>query len=80
MALAFFIVRSLKVAVSSESPQKTSYYGTTQTLTGHKNFCFLLFVAGVELLLHCWLSYHLLGSTQNTPKSKTVKLQIKCTY
>lgn len=64
MALAFFIVRSLKVAVLSESPQETSYYGSTQTSTGHKRrLYFLLFVAGVQPLLSCWLSYHLLRST-----------------
>lgn len=63
VALAFFIVRSLKIAVLTESSQETSYYGSPQTTTGHKRrLYFLLFVAGVQPLLSWWLSYHLLSS------------------
>lgn len=47
LALAFFLVRSLKVQVLSEtSVQETSYYGAQQSSTGHKRrLYFLLFVA-----------------------------------
>lgn len=64
LALAFFILRSLKIAVLTGSSQETSYYGSQQTTTGHKRrLYFLLFVAGVQPLLSWWLSFHLLGST-----------------
>lgn len=62
LALAFFLVRSLKVQVLSEtSVQETSYYGAQQPSTGHKRrLYFLLFVATVQPFLTWWLSYHLL--------------------
>lgn len=68
LALAFFIVRSLKLAVLTESSQETSYYGSGSVTTGHKRrLYFLLFVAGVQPLLSWWLSYHLLGSQLAAP-------------
>lgn len=73
LALAFFIVRSLKVAVLTESSQETSYYGSPQQATGHKRrLYFLLFVAGVQPLLSWWLSYHLVGPglSEKTMQSK----------
>lgn len=61
-ALAFFLIRSLKVQVLSESAQETSYYGSQPTTPGHKRrLYFLLFMAGVQPLLSWWLSFHLLA-------------------
>ncbi|XP_056638568.1 protein YIF1B-B [Diorhabda sublineata] len=61
-ALAFFLVRSLKVQVLSESVQETSYYGSRATTTGHKRRrYFLLFLAAVQPVLSWWLSFHLLA-------------------
>lgn len=69
LALAFFLVRSLKVQVLNEAPQ-TNYYGTSPSTSGHKRRqYFLLFVAGVQPLLSWWLSYHLLISETLTKAS-----------
>lgn len=73
LALAFFIIRSLKVAVLSEQSHETGYYGSSQNATGHKRrLYFLLFVAGVQPLLSWWLSYHLLGSELKSQLKTTV--------
>lgn len=70
LALAFFLVRSLKVQVLTEtSVQETSYYGAQQPSAGHKRrLYFLLFVAAVQPFLSWWLSYHLLPLELVLPK------------
>ncbi|KAJ8925703.1 hypothetical protein NQ315_009550 [Exocentrus adspersus] len=74
LALAFFLVRSLKVQVLSETNvQETSYYGAQQTSAGHKRrLYFLLFVAAVQPFLSWWLSYHLLPLESASSASKAV--------
>ncbi|KAF7265373.1 yip1d-interacting factor 1 [Rhynchophorus ferrugineus] len=64
LALAFFLVRSLKVQVLAEHGAKdNSYYDSGHT-TGHKRrLYFLLFVAAMQPLLSWWLSFHLLPTT-----------------
>ncbi|KAJ8947296.1 hypothetical protein NQ318_014194 [Aromia moschata] len=64
LALAFFLVRSLKVQVLTENSVKdASYYRAQQPTTGHKRrLYFLLFVAAVQPFLSWWLSYHLVLS------------------
>lgn len=64
LALAFFLVRSLKVQVLAENGTKDhSYYGSTNTAGHKRRLYFLLFVAGAQPLLSWWLSFHLVPST-----------------
>lgn len=65
LALAFFLVRSLKVQVLSENgAQDQSYYSAGGVATaGHKRrLYFLLFVAAMQPILSWWLSFHLIPS------------------
>ncbi|KAJ8966445.1 hypothetical protein NQ317_012686, partial [Molorchus minor] len=73
LALAFFLVRSLKVQVLAESNvQDHSYYGAQQPMAGHKRrLYFLLFLACVQPFLSWWLSYHLVVSELVSSTSKT---------
>ncbi|XP_050300216.1 protein YIF1B [Anthonomus grandis grandis] len=59
LALAFFLVRSMKVQVLAEQGTKEHvYYGGGGQ--GHKRrLYFLLFVVGVQSVLSWWLSFHL---------------------
>ncbi|KAG5889049.1 hypothetical protein JTB14_000959 [Gonioctena quinquepunctata] len=68
LALAFFLVRSLKVQVLTEAVQETSYYGGPQT-THKRRLYFLLFLAAVQPVLSWWLSYHLLPSEISEKKA-----------
>nr|XP_022907246.1 protein YIF1B [Onthophagus taurus] len=74
LALAFFLVRSLKGQILPEQqPQAaTSYYGEVQVQqTGNKRrLYFLLFVALTQPVLSWWLSFHLIGYTLPTPTSR----------
>ncbi|CAH1117309.1 unnamed protein product [Phaedon cochleariae] len=66
-ALAFFLIRSLKVQVLAEPAQESSYYGGQQNTLGHKRrVYFLLFLAGVQPVLSWWLSYHLMPLAEKT--------------
>lgn len=68
LALAFFLVRTLKVKVLPETSGQANYYGGEQPSSGNKRrMYFLLFVAAVQPLLSWWLSFHLLVSS--IPKS-----------
>lgn len=63
LALAFFLVRTLKAQVLAEqsNPNQTEYYAAQQS--GHKRrLYFLLFIAVVQPVLSWWLSFHLLSS------------------
>lgn len=64
LALAFFLVRSLKAQVLVETnTQATGYYGDAVPTSGSKRrLYFLLFVAAVQPVLAWWLSYYLIGS------------------
>lgn len=60
LALAFYLVRALKIQTMQE-PNQTSYYGDVPA-SGHKRrLYFLLFVAVMQPLLSWWLSFHLVG-------------------
>lgn len=63
LALAFFLVRSLKAQVLPEtSQQSASYYENSAPVVGNKRrLYFLLFVALVQPILSWWLSFHLIG-------------------
>ncbi|KAL1513055.1 hypothetical protein ABEB36_002534 [Hypothenemus hampei] len=63
LALAFFLVRSLKVQVLSEHGQQKDH-----SYTGHKRRrYFLLFVAGAQSFLSWWLSFHLIPTDSSIP-------------
>ncbi|XP_066138804.1 protein YIF1B [Euwallacea fornicatus] len=71
LALAFFLVRSLKVQVLSEQTSKEqNYYGSQNTIGHKRRLYFLLFVAGAQTVLSWWLSFHLVPSTAVTIQSK----------
>lgn len=60
LALAFFLVRTLKAQVLPESSTATGYYNGPPT--GNKRrLYFLLSFAGIQLVLGWWLSFHLIG-------------------
>lgn len=61
LALAFFLVRSLKAQVLQE--RQTQYYGEAPTGGNKRRLYFLLFVAFIQPALSWWLSFHLLKST-----------------
>lgn len=70
LALAFFLVRSLKIQVLSEHASKEQSYYDSENMTGHKRrLYFLLFVAGAQIVLSWWLSFHLVpsGATLTQP-------------
>lgn len=68
LALAFFLVRSLKVQVLAEKgTNDQSYYGSTNTAGHKRRLYFLLFVAGAQPLLSWWLSFHLIPSATVAP-------------
>lgn len=61
LALAFFLVRNLKLQVLGESPQ-AGYYG--EVSTGRKRrLHFLLFIALTQPFLSWWLSFDLIGNS-----------------
>lgn len=63
LALAFFLVRTLKAQVLPEtSQQSTGYYDSATPIVGNKRrLYFLLFVALTQPVLSWWLSFHLIG-------------------
>lgn len=63
LALAFFLVRSLRVKVLPETSTQTNYYGEQPSSGNKRRLYFLLFVAAAQPLLSWWLSFHLLAST-----------------
>lgn len=68
LALAFFLVRSLKVQVLAENGTKEqSYYGSANTAGHKRRLYFLLFVAGAQSVLSWWLSFHLVPSVSVAP-------------
>ncbi|KAJ3649239.1 hypothetical protein Zmor_020992 [Zophobas morio] len=70
LALAFFLVRTLKAQVLVEVNTQPSYYGDAVPSSGNKRrLYFLLFVAAVQPVLSWWLSFHLIG---NASPEKTV--------
>ncbi|KAL3287850.1 hypothetical protein HHI36_002308 [Cryptolaemus montrouzieri] len=62
-ALAFFLIRSLKVQVlTATGPQQNNFYVDASPKSDHKRrVYFLLFVAFTQPILSWWLSYHLIG-------------------
>lgn len=64
LALAFFLVRTLKAQVLVESnTQPGGYYGGPVPTSGNKRrLYFLLFVAAVQPVLAWWLSFHLISN------------------
>lgn len=74
LALAFFLVRSLKVQVLSESNTNQSGYYDQQPVSGNKRrLYFLLFVAAVQPVLSWWLSFHLLRGSPIPIPTDTVQ-------
>ncbi|CAH0551282.1 unnamed protein product [Brassicogethes aeneus] len=71
LALAFFLIRSLKAQVLSEpnTQQQNSYYGEQPVAGNKRRLYFLLFVAATQPMLSWWLSFHLLSGP--TPKVAT---------
>ncbi|ENN80184.1 protein YIF1B-B isoform X1 [Dendroctonus ponderosae] len=68
LALAFFLVRSLKVQVLAEQGTKDqSYYGAPNTAGHKRRLYFLLFVAGSQIVLSWWLSFHLVPASSVVP-------------
>lgn len=64
LALAFFLVRSLRAQVLPEISQQEAYYGDNVPSSGNKRrLYFLLFVAAAQPVLSWWLSYHLIRYT-----------------
>lgn len=59
-ALAFYLVRTLRVKVLPETNTQ-SYYGDQPTSGNKRRLYFLLFIAGIQPLLSWWLSFHLLS-------------------
>ncbi|XP_018335048.1 protein YIF1B-B [Agrilus planipennis] len=68
-SLAFFLIRTLRVQVLSEtSTQQSQYYGSNYPTVGNKRrLYFLLFVAGLQPILSWWLSFHLLAKELKAP-------------
>lgn len=66
LALAFFLIRSLKVQVLQEKPSQ--YYNSTPATGNKRRLYFLLFVAASQPILSWWLSFHLLS---HSPIPKT---------
>lgn len=60
LALAFYLVRTLRVKVLPETTNQTNYYGEPPTSGSKRRLYFLVFVAGMQPLLSWWLSFHLL--------------------
>lgn len=60
-ALAFFLVRTLRVKVLPETTQQSSYYGEMPTYGNKRRLYFLVFVAIIQPILAWWLSFHLCG-------------------
>lgn len=67
LALAFFLVRTLKAQVLSETPPtQDSYYGHQPGTYGAKRrLYFLLFVAGTQPILSWWLTFHLVYTSNS---------------
>lgn len=68
-ALAFFLVRTLRVKVLPETTQQTSYYGEMPAYGNKRRLYFLVFVAIVQPILSWWLSFHLCGYVAPKPKT-----------
>ncbi|KAF2904786.1 hypothetical protein ILUMI_01389 [Ignelater luminosus] len=69
LALAFFLVRSLKAQVLQE--RQAQYYGEAPTGGNKRRLYFLLFVAVTQPALSWWLSFHLLKSTSISATTAT---------
>lgn len=68
LALAFYLVRTLRVQILLETNQQASYYGDVPALGHKRRLYFLLFVAVLQPVLSWWLSFHLIGNaTPATP-------------
>lgn len=62
LALAFYLVRTLRAKVLAETNQQAGYYGDAPAAVGSKRrLYFLLFVAITQPILAWWLSFHLIG-------------------
>lgn len=60
LALAFFLVRTLKAQVLPESePSQDHYYGAHHSHGAKRRLYFLLFVAVMQPILSWWLTFHL---------------------
>lgn len=60
LALAFFLVRSLKAQVLQE--KQVQYYGEVPTTRNKRRLYFLLLIAVSQPVLSWWLSFHLLST------------------
>lgn len=70
LALAFFLVRSLKAQVLAESSSPSqSYYGPPPTSGNKRRLYFLLFVAVVQPILSWWLSFGFVNFNSGDRKS-----------
>lgn len=61
LALAFYLVRTLRVQILLETNQQASYYGDVPAAGHKRRLYFLLFVAVLQPVLSWWLSFHLIG-------------------
>lgn len=72
LALAFYLVRTLRVQILLEANQQASYYGDVPAAGHKRRLYFLLFVAVLQPVLSWWLSYHLIGKTVVPPATQAL--------